>query len=225
MGILAKVGEALQRLFGDIAQTAADESGVIRRKRKFTALSLARTFVLGFLQKPNASDEELAQIAVQCGAAVAPRLWSNATPRRLVTFLEKLFRGATALVAGSGRALATLLKALQPGDDPGQLHDHVARRDAGAVPGLWRQPRRAGRRPSSCRPNWTCGKATCRRSRSSRAAAPTALGEAAGRAARRVVADHRPRLFLRGGVRRDCGREGVFPVALAVRDRGAAGRR
>jgi hypothetical protein len=40
MGILAKAGVALQQLFGDLAQTAADESGVIERTRKFTALSL-----------------------------------------------------------------------------------------------------------------------------------------------------------------------------------------
>src|SRR5437764_763244 len=70
MGILAKVGGALQRLFGQVAQIAADESGVIQRTRKFDPLSLARTFVLGFLQDPNASDEKLAQMAGQCGAAV-----------------------------------------------------------------------------------------------------------------------------------------------------------
>ncbi len=55
------------------AQAAAEASGVIVRQRKFTGLSLARTFVLGFLQNPKASDEELAQMAVQCGAAVTPQ--------------------------------------------------------------------------------------------------------------------------------------------------------
>ena len=73
MVILAKVGGALQRLFGEIAQTAAAESGVIQRTRKFNALSLARTFVLGFLRDPKGSDEKLAQMAVQCGAAVKPQ--------------------------------------------------------------------------------------------------------------------------------------------------------
>jgi hypothetical protein len=110
MGILAKAGAALQRLFGDIAQTTADESGVIQRKRKFTGLSLARTFVLGFLWKPKASDEELAQIAVQCGTAVTPQAVEQRHTPKLVAFLEKLFRGATALVVGSGRALAPLLE-------------------------------------------------------------------------------------------------------------------
>lgn len=110
MGILAKVGSALQRLFGDIAQTAADESGVIERTRKFTAGSLARTFVLGFLQNPKASDEKLAQIAAQCDAAVTPQAIEQRHTPKLVAFLQKLFCGATKLVVGSDQALAPILE-------------------------------------------------------------------------------------------------------------------
>src|SRR3974377_2080629 len=97
MGILAKVSGAMQRLFGEIAETAAAESGVIQRQRKFTPLSLARTFVLGFLQAPEASDEALAQMAVQCGAAVTPQAIEQRPTPRLVDFLVKLFRGSTKL--------------------------------------------------------------------------------------------------------------------------------
>jgi len=110
MEILAKVGRALQQLFGEIAETAAAESGVIQRTRKFTALSLARTFVLGFLQTPTASDEKLAQMAVQCGAAVTPQAIEQRHTPRLVDFLERLFRGATQLVVGSDQALAPILE-------------------------------------------------------------------------------------------------------------------
>ena len=110
MGILAKVGGALQRLFGEIAQTAAEESGVIQRTRKFSPVSLARTFVLGFLQNPRASDEKLAQMAVQCGAAVTPQAIEQRHTPRLVDFLERLFRGATKLVVGSDQALAAILE-------------------------------------------------------------------------------------------------------------------
>ena len=110
MGILAKVGGALQRLFGEIAQTAAQESGVIQRTRKFNPVSLARTFVLGFLQNPRASDEKLAQMAVQCGAAVTPQAIEQRHTPRLVDFLERLFRGATKLVVGSDQALAPILE-------------------------------------------------------------------------------------------------------------------
>src|SRR5437870_4876499 len=110
MGILAKVGTALQRLFGAIAQTAADDSGVIKRRRTFTAVSLAQTFVLGFLKNPQASDEKLAQIAAQCDAEVTPQAIEQRFTPRLVDFLQKLFCGATQLVVGSAKALAPILE-------------------------------------------------------------------------------------------------------------------
>lgn len=110
MEIVTKVGRALQQLLGQIAETAAAESGVIQRTRKFTAISLARTFVLGFLQTPTASDEKLAQIAVQCGAAVTPQAIEQRHTPRLADFLERLFRHATKLIVGSDQALAPILE-------------------------------------------------------------------------------------------------------------------
>jgi hypothetical protein len=110
MGIIAEVGAALQQLFGKIAEEAAQSSGVIVRKRKFTGLSLARTFVLGFLRNPKASDEELAQIAVQCGAEVTPQAIDQRHTPKLVEFLKQLFCGATKVVVGSDKALAPILE-------------------------------------------------------------------------------------------------------------------
>lgn len=111
MEILAKVGGVLQRLLGkEIALAAAQDSGVIQRRRRFTALSLARTFVLGFLRDPRASDEKLAQMAAQCGAAVTPQAIERRHTLKLVDFLQKLFRGATKLVVGSDKALAPILE-------------------------------------------------------------------------------------------------------------------
>jgi hypothetical protein len=108
--IIGKVSLALQWLFGDCAEEAAQRSGVIVRQRKFTALSLARTFVLGFLQKPAASDEDLAQMAVQCGAAVTPQAVEQRHTPQLVRFLESLFRAAVQKAVGAERALAPLLE-------------------------------------------------------------------------------------------------------------------
>ena len=110
MGIIAQVGQALQRLFGPCAEEAAEVSGVIVRRRKFTALSLARTFVLGFLQKPSASDEDLAQMAVQCGAAVTPQAVEQRHTPALVRFLEDLFRRGVQVVVEAEKALAPLLE-------------------------------------------------------------------------------------------------------------------
>lgn len=110
MQILAKVGAAMQHLFGDVAQRAAEESGVIQRVRKFTGLSLARTFVLGFLLDPRASDEKLAQFAVQCGVEVTPQAIEQRHSPKLVAFLQKLFCDAAKIVVGADKALAPILE-------------------------------------------------------------------------------------------------------------------
>lgn len=110
MGILVKVGEALQQMFGKDAETAAAESRVIQRQRVFTPVSLARTFVLGFLQTPNASDEKLAQMAVQCGAAVTAQAIEQRHTPRLVDFLERQFRRATQVIVRADKALAPILE-------------------------------------------------------------------------------------------------------------------
>src|SRR5579884_2163853 len=101
MGIIAKVGARLQRLLGSCAAEAAAESGVIVRQRKFTCLSLARTFVLGFLQ---AAEEQLARMAVQCGADVTPQAVAQRYSPKLVQFLEGLFHRASQMAFGAQRS-------------------------------------------------------------------------------------------------------------------------
>jgi len=109
MNIVAKVGAAIQILFGTIAEEAGKKTKVIVRKRKFTCFSLAKTFVLGFLQKPDASDEELAQMAVQCGADVTPQAVEQRHTPKLVKFFEEVFRRSTKLVIESTKSLAPIL--------------------------------------------------------------------------------------------------------------------
>jgi hypothetical protein len=110
MGIISRIGAALQELFGNIAEGAAKTSGVIVRKRKFDGMSLSRTFVLGYLQNPKASDEDLARIAVQCGVEVTPQAIDQRHSPKLVNFLQTLFREATKVVVGSDKALAPILE-------------------------------------------------------------------------------------------------------------------
>jgi hypothetical protein len=110
MGMVARVGAALQELFGPLAREANRDSPAVLRLRKFTPLSLARTFVLGFLQKPDASAEELARVAAQCGAAVTPQAIDQRQTPKLVAFLEELFRRAVRVVVGSDRPLAPILE-------------------------------------------------------------------------------------------------------------------
>jgi len=73
-------------------------------------LSLARTFVLGFLGNPQASDEELARMAVQCGVDVTPQAIEQRQTPKLVKFLKELFSRATRVMVESDKALAPILE-------------------------------------------------------------------------------------------------------------------
>jgi hypothetical protein len=108
--MIAKVGCALQQLLGEIAESVAEVAPIILRRRKFTAVTLAQTFVLGFLQNPQASDEQLAQVAAQCGVSVTPQAIEQRHMPQFVRYLEALFRRATTIVIGSNTALAPLLE-------------------------------------------------------------------------------------------------------------------
>jgi hypothetical protein len=110
MAILGPVAAALKRLFGPLTEEAAQDSQVIVRQRKFTPWSLAQTFVLGFLRNPVASDEELAQVAAQCGTPVTTQAVDQRQTPALVKFLEGLFRRAIPLVVGTERVLAKILE-------------------------------------------------------------------------------------------------------------------
>ena len=110
MGIITKVSAAVQCLFGKTAEAAAEKSGVIERKRKFTATTLLQTFVLGFLKNPKASDEELAQTAAQCGVDVTPQAIEQRHTPKLVAMLKEVFQEGVRVVLGSDRALAPILE-------------------------------------------------------------------------------------------------------------------
>lgn len=110
MKIITTVSKALQQLFGNLAEEASQVTSVIVRKRKFTGWSLARTFVLGFLHNPEASDEELARMACQCGVPVTPQAIDQRHTPKLVKFLKELYVRATQLVVGSDKTLAPILE-------------------------------------------------------------------------------------------------------------------
>ena len=59
---------------------------------------------------PKATDEELAQIAAQCGVEVTPQAVDQRHTPALVRFLEALFRAGAQRVVGSDRSLAPVLE-------------------------------------------------------------------------------------------------------------------
>jgi hypothetical protein len=110
MGIISKVSAAVQALFGEMAEEVSKAHPVVLRKRKFTTATLAQTFVLGFLAKSRASDEELAQTAALCGVDISPQAIEQRFTHRLASFLEALFRRATQHIVAAQSSLAPLLE-------------------------------------------------------------------------------------------------------------------
>lgn len=96
-------------MFSACCNAAAEESSVIRRQRIFTASSLARTFILGLFEKPNASSEELAAMAAQCDAPVTKQAIEKRYTPATVRFFEALFQRSTELVVQSQDSLAPIL--------------------------------------------------------------------------------------------------------------------
>jgi hypothetical protein len=110
MGIITRISAAVQSLLVTVAEEVGQTCPVVLRKRKFTAGTLAQTFILGFLAKPDASDEELAQTAALCGVGVTTQAIEQRHTMRLAGFLEELFRRATQIMVKSQEVLAPLLE-------------------------------------------------------------------------------------------------------------------
>jgi hypothetical protein len=110
MSIVARAAQAMQQLFNSCAEEVADHCGVIRRRRKISAATLAQTFVLGFLNKPRAKDDELAQTAALCGVVVSPQAIEQRYSPKWVAFLQELLVQAMQQKVGSSEALTALLE-------------------------------------------------------------------------------------------------------------------
>ncbi len=110
MAIVAKVASLVETLLGPLAEEVAREVPVVKRRRKFSAATLAQTFILGFLAKPRASDEDLARMAARCGVEVTTQAVEQRLTPAMVDFLEALFRRASRLRVQADRILAPLVE-------------------------------------------------------------------------------------------------------------------
>jgi hypothetical protein len=110
MNCLSRLVHAVQSLFGNLAEQAAAATNVIIRKRKLSPQGLASTFILGFLNNPDASDEQLAQMAAAIGEPVSPQAIEQRYHKRMIAFLRKLFGMAVQCQVHSDRVLGPLLE-------------------------------------------------------------------------------------------------------------------
>jgi hypothetical protein len=110
MPIITTIARAVQSLLGPLAEEVATTVTVVRRRRKFTPATLARTFILGSLAKPNASAQDLARTAARGGVLVTPQAITQRFTDAMATFLEGLFRRAITHRVQADRTLGPLVE-------------------------------------------------------------------------------------------------------------------
>src|SRR4051794_39995566 len=71
MILLSDLAATLQTLLTDEAEAAALETGWVRRRRQFSGATLVQTLVLGWLHKPRAPVDALAEMAADLGVDVS----------------------------------------------------------------------------------------------------------------------------------------------------------
>jgi hypothetical protein len=87
---LTTLATVLQTLFRTEADELAREVGLVQRSRKLTGSVLAQILVFGWLERPDATLEQLADSALAAGVDVSPQAIDQRITPATVEFLEQL---------------------------------------------------------------------------------------------------------------------------------------
>jgi hypothetical protein len=109
MCVVTQVSRALQTVLSTEAQQAAIRCGVIQRHRKLDGPSLIQGLVLGWMEHPNASLEQLAQMTAACGAAITPQALDERFTPQLAECCKQLLEGTVAHTIRTQPAAVELL--------------------------------------------------------------------------------------------------------------------
>ena len=110
MRIITKVAATVQSLVHAMAEDVAKECPIVLRRRKFSTATLAQTFILGFLAKPRASDEDLAEMAALLGVQVTAQAIEQRHTPRLADFSKPFSDGPAKISSSPQSSQAPLLE-------------------------------------------------------------------------------------------------------------------
>lgn len=109
MASLSNVVGALQATFGPAAEQANLQTQVVKRRRKFTPVTLAQSFIMALLAKPHAGAQEIATMAATLGVEVSPQAVEQRYTAALGKFFETLFHQMLKTVVHAEQSLAPIL--------------------------------------------------------------------------------------------------------------------
>jgi len=106
---LATVARAIRRILIEVAETAAESTGFVRRRRKLTGSVFVQTVVLGFLKNPQATYGELAQMAAMLDVAVSRQAIQQRFTKKATDCLKAVLDAAvTEVIAAEPVAIPLL---------------------------------------------------------------------------------------------------------------------
>ena len=109
MEIVGKVAATIQNVLGPEAEELGRATGVIQRRRKFTAVSLLRMLVLTLLRKPDAKATDFQSTAAQLGLDITSTAVENRFTPQLVGFLRAVLEGTVFRVLAASPQTVDLL--------------------------------------------------------------------------------------------------------------------
>ena len=110
MNTVSQVSVALQSVLTVQANRLARRYGVVQRQRKLSGATLAQALVLGWLHRPDATIEQLAQTAAACGKPVRPQAIDQRFREPTAAFFQHLLEAAVAQVVTAEPVAIELLK-------------------------------------------------------------------------------------------------------------------
>ena len=109
MNILSQVAHTMQTVLTTAANYLGRKSGFIRRERKFTGEGYVQTLVFGWLANPDATLEQLCQMAATLGIQMTPQSLEERFSRQSSEFMRQvLAAGVEQLIASSPVAIPLL---------------------------------------------------------------------------------------------------------------------
>jgi DDE family transposase len=110
MTTVNQLAHILQTLLTEDADHVADEVGLIQRTRLFTGASFAQTLVLGWLDNPQATLDDLAATAATCGAPVTSQALDQRFTATAAAFFQELLAHAVRRVVRAHAPAVPLLR-------------------------------------------------------------------------------------------------------------------
>ncbi len=94
MPIIEQVADALQDVFGSVAQRLARDTRFVQRESKLGGAHFVQTLVFTYLANPNATLEELCQTAAALGIELTPAGLTQRFTEAAATFLQAVLAAA-----------------------------------------------------------------------------------------------------------------------------------